>query len=97
MLPALGPAVRSALLAAAATFPCLAAGGKAEAIVFVADTRRYSGWLAWWTNLYNENLFWFTVITVLVIPAVGATLALLTDFLMARLGINLKSRVLAEH
>ena len=83
----------SILLPAAA----LAAGGKSEPIVFVADSRRYAGWMAWWINLYNENLLAFTVLTVVTIPAVGALLGALTDFFMARLGINLKFRSLAEH
>jgi hypothetical protein len=75
----------------------LAAGGKTEPIVFVADSRRYAGWMAWWINLYNENLVYFTVVTVLTIPAVGVLLGTLTDFFMTRLGINLKYRTLAEH
>lgn len=82
-----------------AALPCrlLAAAGKAEPIVFVADSRRYHGWQAWFTNLYNESLLWFTVVTVVAIPVVGAILGLLTDFLMARIGINLNSRTVSEH
>jgi hypothetical protein len=75
----------------------LAAGGKAEPIVFVADSRRYEGWQAWFTNLYNDNLVHFAAVTVLTIPVVGMILGLLADFLMARIGINLKSRSVAEH
>jgi len=74
-----------------------AAGGKSEPIVFVADSRRYSGWIAWWANLCNESLLYFTIATVLMIPVVGALLGVLTDFFMARIGINLRSRTLAEH
>jgi hypothetical protein len=65
--------------------------------VFVADTRGFSGWQAWWGNLYNESLWYFAVATVLLIPTAGVILGLLTDFFMARIGINLRSRTLAEH
>lgn len=74
-----------------------AAGGGGAAIVFVADTRSYSGWQAWWSNLYNENLFYFTVLTIIFIPTLGVILGLLTDFFMARIGIDLKSRAISEH
>lgn len=75
----------------------LAAGGKAEPIVFVADSRRYQGWQAWFTNLYNDNLLHFAALTVLMIPIVGVILGLVADFVMARIGINLRSRTVAEH
>lgn len=75
----------------------VAAGGKAEPIVFVADSRRYQGWQAWFTNLYNDNLLHFAALTVLMIPVVGVMLGLVADYLMARIGINLKSRTVAEH
>ena len=74
-----------------------AASGGAEAIVIVADSRRYSGWQAWWTNLYNESHLYFALVTIVVIPVVGVILGGLTDLAMARIGINLKSRALAEH
>jgi hypothetical protein len=74
-----------------------AAGGGGEAIVIVADTRRFTGWEAWWTNLYNESHLWFALATVIIIPTVGVILGVITDFFMARVGINLKSRELAEH
>ncbi len=74
-----------------------AAGGGGEAIVIVADSRRFSGLLAWWANLYNESHFAFAVVTILLIPTLGTVLGILTDFLMSRIGINLKSRTLAEH
>lgn len=74
-----------------------AAGPSAPPLVIVADTRRFTGWEAWWTNLYNESHFWFTVVTVIVIPLVGLILGLLADLVMSRIGIDLKSRELAEH
>ena len=89
--------VLTAVLLAASQMPCLAAGGGGEPIVFVADSRPFTGWKAWLTNLYNESHFYFALLTIVSIPLLGLTLGKATGFLMARLGINLKSRVLAEH
>ena len=83
----------SALLAAPST---LAAASGGDAVVIVADSRRYTGLALWWTNLYNESHFWFAAVTIIVIPALAVLMAAGTGFLMRRLGINLKSRVLAE-
>ena len=74
-----------------------AAAAPAEAIVFVADSRRHSGWLAMLTNLYNENLFLFALLTVVTIPPVGLILGTFTSFLLSRVGINLRTRTVAEH
>jgi len=73
------------------------AGSPATSIVFVADSRGLTGWRAWVTNLYNENLFYFALVTVVLIPTLAVILGSITNFLLARTGINLKSRVLAEH
>lgn len=74
-----------------------AAGPKAAPLVIVADTRKFSGWEAWWTNLYNESHLYFTLVTVVSIPIVGLIFGVLADIIMARVGIDLKSRELAEH
>jgi len=89
--------VMRAAAVALAALPVRAAGGGGEMIVLVADSRRYSGWKAWWTNLYNESHLWFALVTVMVIPVLGLIMGKLTEFVLARIGINLKSRVLAEH
>ncbi len=75
----------------------LAGGGGGELIVIVADSRRFTGWKAWWTNLYNESHLYFALLTILIIPLLGLALGAVTGLMMRRLGINLKSRVLAEH
>ena len=75
----------------------LAVGGGGDAIVIVADSRRFTGWEAWWTNLYNDSHLGFALITILIIPTVGLILGKLTGWLLARTGINLKTRELAEH
>jgi hypothetical protein len=80
-------------------FPALvlAAGPKAANLVIVADTRKFTGWEAWWTNLYNESHLYFTLLTVAIIPVVGVIFGTVTDLFMSRIGIDLKSRELAEH
>ncbi len=75
----------------------LAAGEKVANLVMVADTRRLTGWEAWWANLYNESHFYFTLITVVTIPIVGLIFGVLADIIMGHIGIDLKSRDLAEH
>ncbi len=74
-----------------------AAGPKAAPLTIVADTRKFTGWEAWWTNLYNESHFYFTLVTVVTIPIVGLIFGVLADIIMSRIGIDLKSRELAEH
>ena len=75
----------------------LAAGEKASLLVIVADTRKLTGWEAWFANLYNESHVYFTIVTVLAIPIIGVLLGLLADLVMSRIGIDLKSRELSEH
>lgn len=65
-------------------------------VVLVADSRRFTGWEAWWANLYNESHFYFALLTILIIPSLGLLLAKLTDLILARMGINLRSRVVSE-
>jgi hypothetical protein len=72
------------------------AGEGGEMMVLVADSRRFSGWQAFWTNLYNESHLVFALLTILIIPALALLMGRLTDMILSRIGINLKSRVLAE-
>jgi len=69
-----------------------AAGGGGERLVFVADSRRYRGWQAWFTNLYNESLAQFTLLTIIVVPLLALALSSLMGFFLSRTGIDLKSR-----
>lgn len=75
----------------------LAAGEKASLLVIVADTRKLSGWEAWFANLYNESHLYFTIVTVVAIPIIGVILGVLADLVMSHIGIDLKSRELSEH
>jgi len=74
-----------------------AGGGKVEQMVIVADTRGLPPWEAWWANLYNESHVYFTIVTVILIPVIGVIFGSIADFFMAMIGIDLKSRDLAEH
>ena len=75
----------------------LAAGPKAAPLVIVADTRKFTGWEAWWTNLYNESHLYFALLTIAIIPLVGLMFGLIADVVMNWIGIDLKHRDLAEH
>ena len=74
-----------------------AGGGKDAPIVIVADTRHITGILAWWANLYNESHLYFALLTVAIIPIIGVIFGLIADVIMKKIGIDLKSRELAEH
>jgi hypothetical protein len=75
----------------------LLAAEPSNTVVIVTDTRKLHGWEAWWGNLYNESHILFAVVTVVIIPVCGVILGLLADLVMSRLGIDLRSRKLAEH
>ena len=75
----------------------LAAGGGGAPIVIVADSRKLTGIMAWWANLYNESHLYFTIMTIILIPLIGVIFGVLADVAMHFIGIDLKSRELAEH
>ncbi len=75
----------------------LAAGPKAAPLVIVADTRKFTGWEAWWTNLYNESHIYFALLTIVIIPTIGVLFGTIADLVMKHIGLDLKSRELAEH
>ena len=81
------------VLAVSAFLPSLAqaSGPPAAPLVIVADTRRLTGWEAWFANLYNESHLYFALFTVIAIPVIGLILGLLADFFMRRIGLDLKS------
>lgn len=74
-----------------------AGGGGGETIVFVADSRRYSGLLAIFANLYNESLAYFTLLTVVCVPLLALTLSFVMGFFLSKTGIDLKSRAVSGH
>ncbi|MEJ5376424.1 MAG: DVU0150 family protein [bacterium] len=74
-----------------------AAGEKATNLVVVADTRRLSGIMKYFANLYNTNTLLFAIWAVVLTALWGAILGFLMDFLMQRTGLDLKSRKIVEH
>ena len=74
-----------------------AAGGGGPPIVFVADTRKLTGIMHWWASLYNESHTQFTILTCILIPLTGCIFGIVADIVMKHIGIDLKSRKLAEH
>lgn len=75
----------------------LAAGDKATNIVVVADTRRVTGIMHYFADMYNTNIVMFAVWTVALTVVMGCTLGFLMDVIMARTGLDLKSRKIVEH
>ena len=49
-------------------------------IVLVADSRRFTGWEAWWANLYNESHLYFALLTIIIVPVLALSLGKLTDW-----------------
>lgn len=77
--------------------PSLALAAKKSAdVVIVADTRKLDGILYWWAEMYNESHFFFTILTMIIIPIVGVIFGWLADLVMSHIGIDLKHRELAE-
>lgn len=88
------------LLAIYLALPALveAAGGPATMLVVVADTRRVTwGAAKYFANLYNTNIWLFSVWAVVLTAAWGAILGFIMDAIMSRTGIDLKSRKIVEH
>jgi hypothetical protein len=75
-----------------------AAGGPASELVVVADTRVISsGIMRYFADLYNTNTLLFAVWAVVLTAAYGCLLGVLMDVVMARTGLDLKSRKIVEH
>ena len=68
-----------------------AGGGKpATKLVQVIDTRRMDdGVTRWVADLYNDNLWLYGLVTVVVMSFIGLVLGLVFDRLVGLLGINL--------
>jgi len=74
-----------------------ASGEAATNLVVVADTRRVSGILKYIANVYNTDPWLFAVYAVVMTAVWGAILWFMMDFIMARSGLDLKSRKILEH
>ena len=62
----------------------------ATKLVNVADTRAMGpGLNRWIADVYNDNLWWYGILVVVVMSSMGLVLGLFTDRLVGLLGINL--------
>jgi hypothetical protein len=76
----------------------LAAGGKADMLIHVADTRIVqSSTTIFFLELYNRDPFMFGVWCTIITAVLGGTLGVTTDFIMKRTGIDLTKRTIVEH
>ncbi|MEW6347843.1 MAG: DVU0150 family protein [Thermodesulfobacteriota bacterium] len=76
----------------------LAAGGKADMLINVADTRRVqSPYTKFFLDTYNTDPFMFGVYCAIMTAFLGVALGLITDFFMKRTGIDLSHRKIVEH
>lgn len=92
----MGVGALSLLVSAGAAWA--AGGGGASELVVVADTRVVSsGIMRYFADLYNFNTPLFAVWAAALTAVYGCLLGVMMDFLMARTGLDLKSRKIIEH
>jgi hypothetical protein len=76
----------------------LAAGGQADMLVVVADSRRVTWSVSrFFIDVYNTNPLMFGIYCIILTAALGGSLGFITDFIMKRTGIDLTSRKIVEH
>ena len=76
----------------------LAAGGKADLLIVVADDRVVqSSVTKWFLHLYNTDPFIFGVWCTIITAGLGCSLGLITDQIMRHTGLDLTSRKIIEH
>lgn len=85
------------LVLCAPSLTLAAGGGGAAPLIIVADTRKLDGIMLWWAGLYNESHLYFMILTIIIIPVTGVIFGVIADIVMSWIGIDLKSRELAEH
>ncbi|MEW6263740.1 MAG: DVU0150 family protein [Thermodesulfobacteriota bacterium] len=74
-----------------------AGGGDVSELVLVADTRNLTGIQYYFATLYNENIWLFAVWSVVLTTALGCVLGVIMDFIMNRIGLDLRKRSIVEH
>jgi hypothetical protein len=76
----------------------LAAGGKADLLIVVADDRVVQwSFSKFFLHLYNTDPFMFGVWCTIITAALGVTLGVTTDQIMRHTGIDLTKRTIVEH
>ena len=74
-----------------------AAGGeKAEAIIWVADTRNLTGIWKWFAAMYNEAPLKHAFLVIIITAIEGILLGFGMDWIMQRTGLELEERELRE-
>jgi ABC-type phosphate/phosphonate transport system permease subunit len=69
---------------------------KKAPIIWVADTRNATGFWGWTTSMYNENIYLYGLLTIILMAIWGVILGAIMDFIMMRSGIELTKRELRE-
>lgn len=76
----------------------MAAGGKAEMLIVVADNRVVDWSVSkWWVDTYNTDPFMFGIYCTAFTAFLGVSLGLITDQIMRHTGLDLTSRKIVEH
>lgn len=60
-------------------------------VVLAGDLRRLDSWRAWCVNLHNDSPFYFTLLTITVVPLLSLAVGFITSFVFSRIGIDLKA------
>ena len=75
----------------------LAAGGKADLLIVVADDRVVQWGFKFFVHLYNTDPFMFGVWCTIITAVLGGSLGLITDQIMRHTGLDLTHRTIVEH
>jgi hypothetical protein len=92
-------AVRALTLAAgfcATTVGAAAAAPDEGRLVHVADTRSLHGFNLYIANLYNTDRLLFTLLAIALTAALGLTLGVLMDAVVASIGLDIRRREFKE-
>ena len=73
-----------------------ASGEKAEAIIWVADTRNLTGIWKWFAAMYNEAPLKHAFLVIIITAIEGMLLGFGMDWIMQKTGLELEERELRE-
>jgi hypothetical protein len=76
----------------------MAAGGKVEMLVVVADSRVVQSPITlYFLNMYNTSPLGFGILCVILTAVLGGGLGIIADQIMAHTGLDLTTRKIIEH
>jgi hypothetical protein len=76
----------------------MAAGGKVEMLVVVADSRVVQSPITlFFLDMYNSSPLGFGILCVILTAVLGGVLGIAADQIMAHTGLDLTSRKIIEH